>query len=58
VDGVQLRTGLRVSQVTDNIGRTVTYTYDASGRLSTVTDPEVTTYTWNGSILIVGDTNH
>src|SRR5262249_35448170 len=39
----------------DNIGRTVTYTYDASGRLSTVTDSEnnVTTYTWDTSNRLV-----
>src|SRR5947208_9883195 len=28
-----------ITQATDNIGRTVSYTYDANGRLSTVTDP-------------------
>ncbi len=41
----------RVYQAKDNLGRTVTYTYDASGRLSTVTDAEnhVTTYTWNAA---------
>jgi RHS repeat-associated protein len=41
----------RVYQAKDNIGRTVTYTYEPSGRLSTVTDPEnnVTTYTWNAA---------
>ena len=44
-----------VTQAMDNIGRTVTYTYDTSGRLSTVTDPEndVTTYTWDTSNRLV-----
>jgi YD repeat-containing protein len=44
-------TGL-VQQAKDNIGRTVSYTYDASGRLWKVTDPmnHVTEYTY--------DTNH
>ena len=44
-----------VTQAKDNIGRTVTYTYDTSGRLSTVTDPEnnVTTYTWDTSNRLV-----
>jgi RHS repeat-associated protein len=39
----------RISQVTDNIGRTVSYTYDAGGNLATVTDPEqhVTSYTYD-----------
>ncbi len=42
----------RVQQARDNIGRTVSYTYDASGRLWKVTDPlnNVTEYTY--------DTNH
>src|SRR5439155_11576379 len=42
-------TGGRVSQVSDNIGRTVSYTYDGGGHLLTVTDPEnhVTSYTWD-----------
>jgi len=37
----------RVSQVQDNLGRTVTYGYDANGNLTSVTDPEqhVTRYT-------------
>ena len=43
-------TGL-VQQAKDNIGRTVNYTYDANGRLSTVTDPEnhVTSYSWDAN---------
>ena len=41
----------RVYQAKDNTGRTVTYTYDTSGNLSTVTDPlsNVTTYTYDAS---------
>lgn len=41
----------RVSQATDNLGRSVTYTYDAAGNLSTVADPvgNVTTYGWNAA---------
>lgn len=40
----------RITQVKDNSGRVVTYTY-TNGKLSTVTDPEtnVTTYTWDAS---------
>lgn len=44
----------RVSQMSDDLGRKLTYTYDASGRLLTVADPnqsglptpKTTTYTW------------
>ncbi|HEU4890869.1 MAG TPA: RHS repeat-associated core domain-containing protein [Vicinamibacterales bacterium] len=41
----------RVSEVSDNIGRTVSYAYDAAGNLSSVTDPEshVTTYTYDSA---------
>jgi RHS repeat-associated protein len=41
--------GLTVQQVTDPIGRTVLYTYDANDRLSLVTDPlgHVTRYTYD-----------
>ncbi len=41
----------RIKDITDNIGRIVHYTYDAQGRLATVTDPEggVTTYAYEGS---------
>jgi YD repeat-containing protein len=41
----------RISQVVDNIGRTVAYAYDAGGNLSTVTDPEnhVTSYTYDSA---------
>jgi RHS repeat-associated protein len=42
----------RLTQATDNIDRTVQYTYDqATGNLQTVTDPEnhVTTYTWDAT---------
>ena len=37
-----------ITQVTDNIGRSVRYTYDASGRLINAANPAggVTTYTW------------
>jgi len=37
-----------VTQVTDNIGRTVSYGYDGQGRLTSVTDPagNATTYGW------------
>ncbi len=37
-----------VTQVEDNSGRTVSYAYDANGRLTKVTDPGggTTTYTW------------
>jgi RHS repeat-associated protein len=40
-----------VTQAKDNIGRIVTYTYDANGRLETVADAEsnMTTYTWDSS---------
>ena len=40
-----------VTQIRDNIGRTVTYAYDGSYRLHTVTDAEnnVTTYTWDSA---------
>ena len=40
-----------VTQVTDNIGRTVGYTYTTAGCLATVTDPlnNVTTYTYDTS---------
>ena len=43
-------TGL-VQQAKDNIGRTVSYTYDASGRLWKVTDPlnHVTEYTYDAN---------
>jgi RHS repeat-associated protein len=39
----------RITQARDNIGRTVTYTYDSSGRLSTVTNAagEVKEYTYD-----------
>ena len=41
----------RITQVKDNLGRTVSYTYDANGNLSTVTDPanNVTTCTYDSS---------
>ena len=41
----------RITQATDNIGRTVVYTYDASGRLWKVTDANngVTEYTYDSS---------
>jgi RHS repeat-associated protein len=41
----------RVYQAKDNIGRTVTYAYDANGNLTSVTDPmnHVTTYTYDAS---------
>jgi RHS repeat-associated protein len=37
-----------ITQVTDNSGRTLTYSYDTNGRLTTVTNPAggVTSYTW------------
>jgi RHS repeat-associated protein len=37
-----------ITQVTDNSGRTLTYSYDANGRLTSVTNPAggVTSYTW------------
>ncbi|MFI7603243.1 RHS repeat-associated core domain-containing protein [Actinoplanes sp. NPDC049681] len=37
-----------ITQVSDNIGRSVRYTYDASGRLTTAVNPAggATTYTW------------
>ena len=43
--------GNRITQATDNIGRTVIYTYDASGRLWKVTDANngVTEYTYDSS---------
>ena len=38
-----------ITSATDNIGRTVSYTYDSSRRMQTVTDPDggITTYTWD-----------
>jgi YD repeat-containing protein len=41
----------RITQATDNIGRTVGYTYDATGRLWKVTDPAngVTEYSYDAS---------
>jgi RHS repeat-associated protein len=44
-------TSNRVTQATDNIGRSVIYTYDADGNLWKVTNPnnEVTEYTYNAS---------
>ena len=40
-----------ITQVQDNSGRTLTYTYDPDGRLTTVTDPAggKTTYTWGAA---------
>ena len=37
-----------VTSITDNLGRTTSYTYDSDGRMLTATDPggNVTTYTW------------
>ena len=42
---------LRISSITDALGRIVRYAYDTGGRLTSVTDPAggVTTYTYNGS---------
>jgi len=41
----------RITEVTDNAGQTVAYTYDSSGNLKTVTDPDgrVTTYGYDAS---------
>jgi RHS repeat-associated protein len=41
----------RVASIEDNLGHRVSYTYDATGHLSTVTNPEngVTRYTWDSS---------
>ena len=41
----------RISKVTDNAGRSVSYAYDASGNLHTVTDPDghVTTYGYDSA---------
>jgi RHS repeat-associated protein len=41
----------RITKVTDNAGRSVSYTYDASGNLRTVTDPDghITTYGYDSS---------
>jgi RHS repeat-associated protein len=38
-----------ITKAVDNIGRTVTYTYDSSKRLQTATDPNggITTYAWD-----------
>ena len=43
--------GTRISQARDNIGRTVNYAYDGSGRLWRVTDPNggITEYTYDTS---------
>jgi RHS repeat-associated protein len=42
----------RINQAWDNLGRTVTYQYDAQGRLWKVTDPEqgVQEYTYEGTL--------
>jgi RHS repeat-associated protein len=44
-------TGFRVTQITDHIGRTVSYAYDASKRLTAVTDANggVTEYTYDAT---------
>ncbi|WP_083917758.1 RHS repeat-associated core domain-containing protein [Uliginosibacterium gangwonense] len=51
----------RVTQVTDDIGRTVTYQYTAAGELASVTDPlgntESYTYDSNHQMLTVTDKN-
>jgi RHS repeat-associated protein len=41
----------RIASIEDNLGHRVSYTYDATGHLSTVTNPEngVTRYTWDSS---------
>ncbi|UVS79156.1 DNRLRE domain-containing protein [Actinokineospora sp. UTMC 2448] len=43
----------RVAAIEDNLGRRVSYTYDSTGRLSTVTGPDggVTRYTWENGLL-------
>ena len=45
----------RVSQIQDNLGRTVSYGYDANGNLTSVTDPEqhVTSYTYDAGNRLV-----
>lgn len=52
-------TGPWISQLTDPIGRTVQYSYDGYGRVTTVTDPDggITTYTYDsvGRILTITD---
>ena len=44
-------TNLRIDQITDPLGRTVRYTYDAQGRLERVTDPAggLTQYTYDAN---------
>jgi uncharacterized protein (TIGR03437 family) len=41
----------RIASIEDNLGHRVSYTYDATGHLSTVTNPEngVTRYTWDST---------
>jgi RHS repeat-associated protein len=43
----------KITSIADNIGRKVGYTYDSTGRLSTVTDVRggVTRYTWENGLL-------
>jgi YD repeat-containing protein len=45
----------RVTQVQDNIGRTVNYTYTANGELATVTDPEQHVTGFRGVSPVQGD---
>ncbi len=52
----------RISAVEDNLGRRVSYTYDPTGHLRTVTDPDnrVTEYTWDpaGRLKTIIDARH